>query len=140
MSETERCSERVACAGAVVFDSAGRLLLIQRGRPPSAGSWSVPGGRCRTGESPAQACVREVAEETGLAVRVERFAGRVEREGVRQGSVYDINDFVCVVTGGELRPGDDAIDARWVSGAELTRLQVVPLLRETLVQWGLLPR
>src|SRR2546430_12165360 len=69
------------CAGAIVFDGAGQLLLIKRGRPPSQGSWSVPGGRCLPGEAEPDACVREVAEETGLAVRVLRLAGRVERDG-----------------------------------------------------------
>ena len=140
MIKRQLLSERVPCAGAIVFDQAGRLLLVQRAGPPSAGSWSVPGGRCLPGESAAQACVREVAEETGLAVRVERSAGRVERDGARHGCVYDIEDFVCVVTGGELRPGDDAADARWVTRAELSQLQLAPLLCDTLADWGLLPR
>src|SRR5579859_374033 len=57
---------REPCAGGIVHDGDGRLLVVRRGRPPSAGRWSVPGGRCRPGEPAADACVREVAEETGL--------------------------------------------------------------------------
>ena len=126
------------CAGGLVFDLARRLLLIRRATPPSAGLWSVPGGRCEPGESPAQACVREVAEETGLRVRVVRHAGRVERDGPG-GVVYLIDDFVCSIVDGELRAGDDAGEARWVSAAELPSLRLTPGLLEALTKWRLLP-
>jgi ADP-ribose pyrophosphatase YjhB (NUDIX family) len=121
-----------------VFDEARRLLVIERGTPPAQGSWSVPGGRCRPGEDAAAACVREVAEETGLHVEVVQHAGRVERDAP-DGSIYDIDDFVCRVIGGTLTPGDDAADARWVTRVELTALVLVPLLAETLREWGCLP-
>ena len=131
-------SEHEACAGAIVFDAAGRLLLIQRGRPPAQGSWSVPGGRCLPGEAPQDACVREVAEETGLIVSVLRFAGHVERDGP-DGRIYDIDDFVCAVVGGALRAGDDADEARWVRRDELAALSLVPGLLDALTAWNLMP-
>jgi 8-oxo-dGTP diphosphatase len=130
---------RVRCAGGIVFDPAGRLLLIRRGRPPAQGAWSIPGGRCRDGESAAEACVREVAEETGLEVDLQRWAGRVEREAP-DAAGYDIDDFVCTVIGGTLAAADDAIDARWVTTAELGTLTLAPLLLETLRDWDCLPR
>ncbi len=126
------------CAGGVVFDDAGRLLLIKRGQEPSAGRWSVPGGRVRAGESAADACVREVAEETGLAVRVLHSADRVRRDGPGA-VVYDIEDFVCGVVGGTLRAGDDASEVRWVSAAELGELELVPQLLDWLTDNDLLP-
>jgi ADP-ribose pyrophosphatase YjhB (NUDIX family) len=129
----------VPCAGGIVFDAQGRLLLIRRGRPPSAGSWSVPGGRCRAGEPADLACEREVLEETGLAVRALRRVGRVQRDGPG-GVVYDIDDFACEVLGGVLAAGDDATDARWVTLAEFARLPLAPLLAQTLHDWGCLPR
>lgn len=131
-------SKHEACAGAIVFDGARRLLLIQRGRPPSQGSWSVPGGRCRPGEAARDACVREVAEETGLVVSVLRLAGRVERAGPG-GLIYDIDDFVCAVVGGALQAGDDADEARWVRQAELPGLSLVPGLLDALAAWNLMP-
>jgi 8-oxo-dGTP diphosphatase len=121
-----------------VFDDARRLLLIQRGTPPASGLWSIPGGRCELGEPPAAACVREVAEETGLNVQVERHAGRVERDGPG-GVIYEIDDFVCSVVGGALRAGDDAVDARWVTAAELGSLDLVPGLLDALTAWRLIP-
>jgi ADP-ribose pyrophosphatase YjhB (NUDIX family) len=130
--------QRQPCAGGIVHDAALRLLLIRRGREPSAGTWSVPGGRCLPGESPAAACVREVQEETGLTVEVVRLAGRVER-AAPGGAVYVIDDFTCRVVGGELVAGDDAVDARWVTRAELAGLELAPGLHDALADWGLLP-
>jgi ADP-ribose pyrophosphatase YjhB (NUDIX family) len=127
-----------ACAGGIVFDQARRLLLIQRGTPPGRGLWSLPGGRCRPDEQPIAACVREVAEETGLRVAVLATAGRVERDAP-DGAIYDIDDFVCEVVGGQLAAGDDAADVRWVTRAELDALPLVPLLYDTLREWNCLP-
>ena len=128
---------RIPCAGGVVVDADGRLLLVRRGRPPAVGSWTVPGGRCEPGEEPAAACVREVAEETGLAVRVSAWVGRVERDAPG-GGTYVIDDFACELVGGTLRAGDDATDARWFAVAELATLPLVPGLLEALSGWGVL--
>ena len=130
---------RQPCAGGIVFDGAGRLLLIRRGKPPAKGSWSVPGGRCRAGEDPADACVREVAEETGLDVVVQRYAGRVERDAPG-GGIYVIDDYVCAVAGGMLQAADDADDAGWFDRADLAGLALVPGLVEALTAWDALPR
>ncbi len=126
------------CAGGIVFDAAGRLLVIERGQPPAQGRWSIPGGRCRIDETTADACVREVREETGLTVTVERLAGQVERDRP-SGGIYLIDDFVCHLVGGELRAGDDAADARWVSRRELATLPLSPGLWDALAGWGALP-
>lgn len=82
--------------------------------------------------------MREVAEETGLSVRVMHRAGRVLRDGPRD-VVYDIEDFVCMVLGGELRAGDDAAQVRWVTRAELIEADLVPGLLTALTDWDCLP-
>jgi 8-oxo-dGTP diphosphatase len=130
--------DRQLCAGGIVHDSSRRLLVICRGQPPSAGSWSVPGGRCHPGEDAEAACVREVAEETGLAVAVVRWAGRVERAALG-GGTYVIDDFVCRLVGGVLAAGDDAAEARWVTRGELGELDLVPGLYAALDEWHALP-
>jgi ADP-ribose pyrophosphatase YjhB (NUDIX family) len=127
------------CAGGIVFDDDGRLLVIERGHAPSQGRWSVPGGRCEPGESPEQACVREVLEETGLRIRVVGHAGQVLRDAPG-GQVYVIDDFVAEVVGGSLLAASDAADARWVDAGELAALDLVPGLLACLTEWRLLPR
>jgi ADP-ribose pyrophosphatase YjhB (NUDIX family) len=128
----------VPCAGGIVHDGDGRLLVILRGHAPSAGTWSVPGGRCLPDEPAPVACVREVFEETGLAVAVRRWAGRIER-AAPGGRTYVIDDYICSAVGGTLHAGDDAVDARWVNRVELRDLPLAPGLWDTLREWELLP-
>jgi 8-oxo-dGTP diphosphatase len=139
--------QRVPCVGAVVVHER-RLLLVRRGREPGRGLWSVPGGRLEAGETTAEGCVREVLEETGLRVVPGRVVGTVERPGLH-GATYVIDDLDCRVASGvdtgddglpALRAGDDADGATWASHDDLHVLPLVPLLRETLEEWGVLER
>jgi 8-oxo-dGTP diphosphatase len=132
-------SSVVPCAGAIVFDDHGRLLLVRRANEPSRGMWCEPSGRCEPGESPAEACVREAREESGLDVEVVREVGSVRIAGAH-GRTYEITDFLCRAVGGSLVAGDDADDVRWVDRAQFDRLPLVPDLAETLAAWGCLPR
>jgi 8-oxo-dGTP diphosphatase len=132
-------TELVPCAGAIVHDDAGRLLLIRRGREPGRGLWSLPGGRFEAGEDAAATAIRETYEETGLVVTAGAVAGSVRRPGPG-GVTYDIVDVVCAVVGGRLRAGDDADDARWVTTAGLAALPVTDGLVAALTRWGVLPR
>ncbi len=128
---------RVPCAGAVIADPAGRLLLIRRRNEPGAGRWSLPGGRIEPGETDEQAVVREVREETGLSVRAGRLLGTVQRPGLA-GAIFDIRDYLATVTGGSLAAGDDAADARWVTPQEMAQLDLTDGLIESLTAWGVL--
>ena len=62
---------RLGCSAAI-FDEQGRVFLTRR---TDNGQWCLPGGRMESGESVAEACEREVLEETGLHVRVKRLVG-----------------------------------------------------------------
>jgi ADP-ribose pyrophosphatase YjhB (NUDIX family) len=119
----------------------GALLLIERGRGPGAGRWSLPGGRVQFGETLHEAVVREVAEETGLTVTVESFVGWAERMGDEPEPYhYVILDFVVRVHGPALplRAGDDATAAAWVPIGDVAAWPVVPGLVDFLEQHEIL--
>jgi 8-oxo-dGTP diphosphatase len=103
----------VVLAGA---DEVLRILLIQRGNPPFAGSWALPGGFVEEGEQVAEAAPRELAEETGLRVD----AGALELLGVYDTPGRDPRGWTVSVVYVARVPGesavagaDDAGDARW---------------------------
>jgi 8-oxo-dGTP diphosphatase len=130
--------QRVDCVGALVYDEQRRLLVVRRAHEPGRGLWSIPGGRVEPGEDDPAAVVREVAEETGLAVEVGALVGEVEREG-QQGRLYVIRDYEATAVGGTLTPGDDAADAKFVTRSEFLTLSTTTLLVSTLEQWNALP-
>jgi 8-oxo-dGTP diphosphatase len=135
MSPTADPGKRpVECAGAVVRDEGGRLLLVRRGHDPGRGTWSLPGGRIETGESAAEAAAREVREETGLDVRVGALLQTVDLPGG-----YRVHDFAATVTGGELRAGDDADDVRWCTPDDVTLLELSAGLIDELRRMGAMP-
>ena len=106
--------------GAFIFDGDGRVLLIQRGRDPGKGLWTVPGGRVEFGEPLVEAVRREIREETGLAVEVGPLIEVVERIG---GAFhYVILDYLATIRGGALAPGSDVTDARFCAAADLASL------------------
>ena len=63
---------RVGCSATIFDKTREKVLLTQR---TDNGRWCLPGGAMEAGESAAEACVREVWEETGLEVRVKRLIG-----------------------------------------------------------------
>ncbi len=112
--------------GAVVLQD-GHVLLVRRGRPPAQGKWSIPGGLVHLGETTEAAAVREVEEECGLTVRLGGVAGVVDRiiadpDG-RVRYHYVLIDYLAIPESGELRPGSDAADARWVPIGEVGRYE-----------------
>src|SRR5439155_7683590 len=124
------------CVGAIAIDD-DRLLLIRRGHGPAAGEWSVPGGRVETGETLAEAVVRELAEETGIEAVCDEFVGWVERIGTDYH--YVILDFrVTVLDADEARAGDDADEAAWVPLHEVAELDLVDGLAEFLHENGVI--
>jgi 8-oxo-dGTP diphosphatase len=99
-------------AFAVIFDSDASVLLCHR---TDRDAWNPPGGRVEPGETPQEAVVREVLEEVGLRVRVERLLG-VHPVPAKDDLVFT---FVCVPVGGVLSTSSEADQVAWFARANL---------------------
>lgn len=95
-----------------VIERRGRLLITRRREGALLGGlWEFPGGKIRAEETPQEACVREIREETGLNVRVDHFVTRV-RHAYSHFRV-EIDVFRCSCTGGRIRLSGP-VDYRWI--------------------------
>ncbi len=106
--------------GAIVVQDA-RVLLVRRGTEPLKGHWTLPGGMLEVGEALTAGVIREVREETGLDIKpieLIELLDRIHREAGRVRYHYVIADYLCRVTGGQLRAASDAAAVRWVERSE----------------------
>ncbi len=119
------------------------ILLVERGRQPLKGFWSLPGGVLELGEQLGTAIVREVKEETGLDVQplnvVEIFERIMRDKTGKPEYHYVLVDYFCKVTGGELRAGDDSSKAEWVRRRDLGALKLtegtLPVIERTFERY-----
>lgn len=121
-----------------MFDDQGRLLLVQRGREPQLGRWSLPGGKANPGETFEDAAKREILEETGLSILLVRKLGVTTMPSVDD-RIYEIHNFYARVEAGALTAGDDAAQARWVHLKELESFPLTTGLGEYLRRVGVIP-
>jgi 8-oxo-dGTP diphosphatase len=105
----------------------GRVLIVRRARPPAHGLYTLPGGVVELGETLQQAVVREIREETGLAIEPVVLAGY--REAIARDSEgrierhFVILPFAARLLGGELTLNQELAEARWLKPAELSALK-----------------
>lgn len=123
-------SQPLVGVGAVVLRD-DRVLLIRRSRPPRAGEWSLPGGLQTLGETVFEAAVREVREETSVAVRplaLIDVVDLIEREpdGGRVRWHYTLIDVLALWIDGEPCAADDATAACWADEGQLMHLNLWP--------------
>ena len=105
------------------IDRDGEFLILERAEEPFAGHWDVPGGFVEMGESPDEAAVREVREETGLAVIPTELIGAFTSEyGTTGRHTLDIA-YLCRIEAGEFELNrDEKSDAAWVTLADMPEL------------------
>jgi 8-oxo-dGTP diphosphatase len=127
--------------GALIVD-AERILLVERGREPLKGYWSLPGGAVETGERLEFAVRREVREETGLEVDVVCLIEVFERIMLDAGGApeyhYVLMDYLCRVSGGTLCAADDASGVGWFTSDEFQRLKMTegtPAVIQKAFEW-----
>ncbi len=127
---------QLAVSAAIFRD--GRVLVVRRAQQPSAGSWTLPGGRVELGETLITAVTREVAEETALTIRVRGLAGYGEvilDEAVEgRGRHFVILPFAAEWVSGEVRLNEELGDFGWRTPPEIAALPTTPGLLEILRQ------
>ena len=121
--------------GAIIKQN-GKILIVRRGSEPGKGKWSVPGGLVELGETVKQTVVREVKEECGLDVEVDKLIDVVDSmtfdENGKLKYHFVILDFFVKLKGGELKPGDDAKEALWVPLEEVEKYDLTRTFRDFL--------
>ena len=130
--------------GVVVWKD-DHVLLIQRGKEPMRGSWSIPGGSHDIGETVREAAVREVMEETGVTIALGPIIDVIDTvrrdDDGRIRTHYTLVDFAAIWVSGEPVAGDDAMNAEFVpfedALARLTWSETARVIRESRRLLGL---
>ena len=116
----------------------GRLLLVKRRKDPNAGTWGFPGGHVELGETALDAATRELAEETGVIARAERYLTNIDvithdSDGKLRFH-YLLAVVICTYQSGTPQAADDVSDAGWFTPAEAATLKQSPKLQEIIDQ------
>lgn len=115
--------ERPIVAVGLVVWRGPQVLLVQRGRPPRLGQWSLPGGAQELGEHVEDTARREIGEEAGIEIgplHLIEVVDSIQRDG--DGRIlyhYTLVDFTAEWLAGEARAGSDVVALRWVEPAAL---------------------
>jgi 8-oxo-dGTP diphosphatase len=114
---------QIAVSAAIFRDSS--VLLVRRARSPGKGFFSLPGGRVEYGEPLAQAVLREVQEETSLAIEIAGLSGwREVVPNAGHAGHYVILSFAARWIGGEPVLNEELDDFRWVDPDRLSQFRV----------------
>ena len=111
-------------AAAVVVNANNELLLI---RSPRRG-WEMPGGQVECGETPQEAAVREVAEESGIEVSILGFAGVFHNVGNNRSNFL----FLATPVGGELRTSEESLEVGWFALPQALEKVTFPTFRQRI--------
>ena len=127
----------VVRVGAVLIHN-GKILIEKRRNEPGRGKWSIPGGLVELGEKAEETVIREVKEETNLAVSRPRLVDVVENvETDETGDVryhYVIIDYFVKIESGLLRAASDAAELKWVTFDEVKEFDLTESFRDFLVR------
>ena len=123
-------SSIMVAVGAVIEDKKGRILLVKH-VPGKVGFWQgkwiCPGGKLEEGETIEEGIKREVKEETNLDIELTRPLipfDRVVKEANKIVLHVIYIDYMARLVAGELRPGSDVGEGRWVERKSLSQLEL----------------
>lgn len=121
-------------AAGVLVEQDGHILLARRDIPPRRGTWNLPSGYIEYDESAQETAVRECEEETGLEVKLGHvFNVYAVRDDPRGNGILII--FRAEISGGTLRPGDDARGVAFFPATALPEDIAFDHHRQALREW-----
>ncbi len=122
-------------ASACVFRD-GRVLIVQRAKPPAERLWSLPGGHVEPGETALAAARRELGEETGIAADLDHLVGLFDIVRRDEAGAVTLHYAIACYAGhwrsGEAAAAGDALAVRWVGLAELSGLALAPHVKDAI--------
>ena len=124
-----RSASLVAGCAAIIWDQHRKKILLTR--RSDNGRWCLPGGRMESGESAAEACAREVLEETGLRVRVTRLVGVYTSPDFvieyADGNRYQIvaMSFEAEIVGGDLQLSEETTEYGYFTPEQIRSMDLV---------------
>ena len=133
--DAPRANSLVVGSSAIVVDDRNRILLQRR---TDSGNWALPGGAMDIGERLAESAVREVKEETGFDVRIERVVGIYSDPG--HVFAYDDGEvrqefsicLACAITGGSLQVSSESTAVEFFTFEEAAALQMHESVRKRI--------
>jgi 8-oxo-dGTP diphosphatase len=138
MSKNREYPERPFVGVGVVVLRRDEVLLVQRGKAPNKGQWSIPGGKQLLGETVMEAVHRELLEETGVIIEQPALLDVVDvivPDGI--GKIlyhYTLVDYQAEWLSGECRSGDDADAVKWFALEELNSLRLLEIARKVIIK------
>ena len=121
--------------GAVILHE-DKVLLVRRGKAPSFGKWSLPGGLVELGETTREAIAREIVEECGIKIRIVDVAGVIDRivrdDADRVHYHYVLVDYLAYPDSLDVEAGSDAAEAQWFEMGRLAGLDTTPGLTDMI--------
>ena len=97
----------------------GRFLLIKRGIAPKKGFWGPPSGFIESGETPEEACLRELEEEAGVSGEIQRLIRVMRREDMELYGDMLVVSYLVKVVSDEPVAGDEVDEVRYYDASEL---------------------
>ena len=141
MSSREYPSRPLVGVG-VLVKMKDKVLLVKRRYEPDKGLWALPGGLINLGETARNAAIREVYEETGIKISINRLIDVTDKivldENGKIRFHFVIIDYEGVPEGGAIRVSHEVEDVGWFGEDELKRMELSETTRELLVKEGLI--
>lgn len=131
-SDAPAANSLVVGSSAIVVDGEGRILLQRRS---DSGNWALPGGTMDIGETLAQSIIREVKEETGFDVQIERIVGVYSDPG--HVFAYDDGEvrqefsicLACAIKGGSLQVSNESTSVDFFAFKDIAGMQMHESIR-----------